>query len=134
MAKSTPKLQGDLETDAMKEVWQRGRATVHEVRDAFKKRRKKYAYTTILNTLRNLERKGLLRHEKDGLSYVYIPVVDRMTVSHSSAVELVNRLFEGSLAHLLNALFKDETPTKKQFEALRQEIQDLRAGKTKSDG
>ena len=125
-------LQGDLETMVMKEVWRRGRATVHEVRDSLSSHRKP-AYTTILTTLRNLERKGFLDHELEGRSHAYIPKVDQETVARSSVRELLDRLFEGSPAQLVNALFDEEGMSMEQFETLRREILDWRK-QEKKDG
>ncbi|HOE12811.1 MAG TPA: BlaI/MecI/CopY family transcriptional regulator [bacterium] len=125
-------LQGELETMVMKEVWRRGRATVHEVRDSLSSHRKP-AYTTILTTLRNLERKGFLDHELEGRSYVYIPKVDQETVARSLVRDLLNRLFEGSPARMVNALFEEEGMSMEQFETLRREILDWRK-QEKKDG
>ncbi len=126
MTECKPKpLSGDLETHIMKELWKRGRATVHDVRDALKSQRN-LAYTTVLTTLRNLERKGYLCHEEDGRSHVFMPIVDEDAAARSSARELLDRLFDGSPARFVNALIEDEQLTPQQFEELRQQILDLR--------
>ena len=120
-----PLLLADLETLIMKEVWKRGRATVHEVRDALHQQRK-LAYTTILTTMRNLERKGFLVHELEGRSYVYLPTVDQETVARSTVQDLLERLFDGSTAQFVNALFEEKQLSGEQFEKLRREILELR--------
>lgn len=120
-----PLLLADLETLIMKEVWKRGRATVHEVRDALHRQRK-LAYTTILTTMRNLERKGFLVHELEGRSYVYLPKVDQETVARSTVQDLLERLFDGSTAQFVNALFEEKQLSGEQFEKLRREILELR--------
>ncbi|MFH1738961.1 MAG: BlaI/MecI/CopY family transcriptional regulator [bacterium] len=125
MREKRRKLHGDLEILIMKEVWKQGRATVHDVRDALRNQRK-LAYTTVLTTMRNLEKKGFLVHETDGRSYVYLPLVDRETVARFTARDLLERFFDGSRAQFVNALFNDEQLSTEQFERLRREILDLR--------
>ncbi len=115
----------ELETLVMKEVWKRSRATVHDVRDALKDRRK-LAYTTILTTMRNLEKKGFLDHEMDGRSHVYIPKVDEKTVERSTVRLMLDGLFDGSKVRLVNALFEDESLSETEFEKLRKKILELR--------
>ncbi|MEW6233746.1 MAG: BlaI/MecI/CopY family transcriptional regulator [Candidatus Omnitrophota bacterium] len=112
-----------LETLVMKEVWKRGRATVHEVRDALDEKRN-LAYTTILTTLRNLEKKGFLEHELEGRSHVYTPKIDEKTVEASSISNLLYSLFDGSKVKLVQALFEAEPLTKEEYEDLKQAILD----------
>ncbi len=127
-----PRLLGGLETRIMKHVWSTGRATVHDVRRAITGKRK-LAYTTVLTTLQNLEKKGFLTHETKGRSYVYVPLVDEGSVARRTVLELLDRLFDGSRARLVNALFDDEHLTEEQFERLRRKILELRS-KESGDG
>jgi len=62
---------GRLELQIMNVVWDRGKATVHDVKNALSRR--KPAYSTILTMMRKLEVKGYLEHEVDGRTYVYRP-------------------------------------------------------------
>ena len=116
---------GVLEMRVMKEVWRRGRSTVHQVRDSLPGRRCP-AYTTILTTLRNLERKGFLRHEVEGRSHVYIPTVDERDVERSNLRDMLDRLFDGSRVRLVHALFDREKLTRREFERLWRKVQALR--------
>lgn len=118
-------LTGELETVVMKEVWRRGRVTVREVYEALRLERA-LAYTTVMSTMQNLKKKGLLEHRTEGRSYVYSPRLDREAVERSSATELLNRLFEGSVERFANALFEDEDLSAESFEALRRRILDMR--------
>ena len=95
---------GELQLQVMDIVWQSGRATVAEVHQVLSQRRK-IAYTTVLTTMRALERRGMVRHDQVGKAYVYEPVVSREKYTDSSVGTLVNQLFEGRrealLCHLL---------------------------------
>lgn len=125
-------LSGDLETTIMGIVWLKKKATVHEVRNELKKSRK-IAYTTVLTTMRNLEKKGYLVHEMDGRTYVYSPVIEKKEAAKSGLQNLMDKLFDGSAAKLVSALFAEETISKSQFESLRKEILEIRK-KEKTDG
>jgi predicted transcriptional regulator len=52
-----------------------------------------------------LEEKGHLRHEQDGLRYVYLPVVAAETASRSAMAHVVRTFFGGSPAEAASALF-----------------------------
>ena len=65
-----PRSQGltDAELRVMNVLWERGRASVGEVVDGIAAPAKP-AYNTVLTTLRILERKGYVTHEKDGRAF-----------------------------------------------------------------
>ena len=97
---------GQLQLQVMEEVWRLGRATVAQVHEVLAGSRK-IAYTTVLTTMRALERRGVVRHEQVGKAYVYEPLVSRENYAASSVHRLVDDLFDGSreklLCHLLGA-------------------------------
>ena len=97
---------GQLQLQVMEIVWRLGRATVAEVHEVLAGSRK-LAYTTVLTTMRALERRGVVRHEQVGKAYVYEPLVSRENYAASSVHRLVDDLFDGSreklLCHLLGA-------------------------------
>ncbi len=62
------------------------------------------SYSTIRTQLRVLEEKGHLRHEEEGLRYVYSPTVPRHAARRSALKHLVDTFFEGSNAKLVAAL------------------------------
>jgi BlaI family transcriptional regulator, penicillinase repressor len=123
---------GRLETDVMKAVWRLGRATVRQVRDALSGERN-FAYTTILTTLRNLERKRYVRHDAEGRTHVFVPVVEERTVARSALEGVLVTLFDGSKARLVDALFEETDLTEDEMRDLRRKILDLR-GEEESDG
>lgn len=112
---------GALESRVMKAVWSLRRATVREVLVALEGRRK-LAYTTVLTTLRNLERKGFLRRELLGRSHVYLPAVEQEAVARGALDDLVDRLFDGSRARLVDALIDEERLSDEELADLRRQI------------
>ena len=97
---------GDLQLQVMEVVWRLGQATVAEAHQAIAAERK-IAYTTVLTTMRALERRGMLSHETVGKAYRYAPVVSREEYTSTRVDKLVGDLFEGRqeklLCHLLGA-------------------------------
>src|SRR5687767_1493192 len=61
-------------------------------------------YSTVRTQLRVLEEKGHVRHESDGLRYVYIPTLARHTARKAALRHLVDTFFDGSAAGAVTAL------------------------------
>ena len=61
-------------------------------------------YSTVRTQLRVLEQKGHVRHEEEGLRYVYLPAVPRHTARRSALRHLMNTFFDGSAEKVVAAL------------------------------
>ena len=61
-------------------------------------------YSTVRTQLRVLEQKGHVRHERDGVRFVYMPVVTRQTARKSALRHMVDTFFEGSTEQVVEAL------------------------------
>jgi predicted transcriptional regulator len=105
---------GRLELQIMNVVWKKGKATVHDVKEALGKGRKP-AYSTILTMMRKIEAKGYLEHDVDNRTYVYRPSISQKAVRHSILSDILNRLFEGSPSLLLNSLVEQGHISEKEF-------------------
>jgi predicted transcriptional regulator len=81
------------------------RATVGQV---LAKLADKPSYSTVRAQLRVLEEKGHVRHEEQGLRYVYIPAVSRDVARRSALRHLVETFFEGSTESAVAALLGGE--------------------------
>jgi len=77
----------------MQVLWARKRATVGDV-VAELAGTHRLAYNTVLTTLGILERKGYVRHEKDGRAFAYLPVVDQSAARQSALSQVLNRFFD----------------------------------------
>lgn len=85
----------EAELRLMDVLWQKGPLTVQHVLEALPKR-PALAYNSILTTIRVLEKKGYLKHVKDGRAHVYMALVKREEASRSEIRHLVNRFFKDS--------------------------------------
>ena len=61
-------------------------------------------YSTVRTQLRVLEEKGHVRHESDGLRYVYVPTLARHTARKAALRHVVDTFFDGSAAGAVTAL------------------------------
>lgn len=115
---------GNLQLEIMKVLWDRHKATVSEVHASLENGGE-LAYTTVATMLRKMELKGLVAHENLGRTFVYSPAVDESEVTRGMAGDLLDRVFDGSLAdmvsHLLNSreISRDELVRMEQLIAQR---------------
>lgn len=89
------------------------------------------SYSTVRTQLRVLEQKGHVRHEEDGLRFVYTPVVARHAARKSALRHVIETFFDGSPEKAVAALLGGEA-TKLSDEQL-DRITDLLA-KARKDG
>lgn len=61
-------------------------------------------YSTVRTQLRVLEEKGHVRHQSDGLRYVYVPTLGRNAARRAALRHLVDTFFDGSAASAVTAL------------------------------
>ena len=94
---------GDLQLQILKVLWQHREATVAEVHEQLPCGAD-LAYTTIATMLRKMETRGLVRHRPDGRTFVYRAAVPEEQVGRGMAVHVLDRLFEGRLADMVNHL------------------------------
>lgn len=120
-----PRKQSPTLTDAelllMQVLWKRGPSTVQDVVEALPDDESR-AYSTVLTTLRILERKGYLRHEQEGRAYVYHPVVDRQEARQGALQYILDRFFNNSPDLLMLNLFKSEQMTADDLKRLKKMI------------
>ncbi|HXM45051.1 MAG TPA: BlaI/MecI/CopY family transcriptional regulator [Bryobacteraceae bacterium] len=103
--KQSPTLT-DAELPIMDILWQKGSGVVTDVVAALSN--SAVAYNTVLTTLRILERKGYVRHTKEGRAFVYHPVVERGEASRKAVRNLVKRFFQDSPELLILNVLEDE--------------------------
>ena len=100
-----PALPPDLgrrERQILEAVYRLGRATVTDVRAELPD---PPSYSAVRGMLNLLKDKGHLRHEVDGLRYVYLPVVAAADARRTALAHVVRTFFAGSPADAASALF-----------------------------
>ncbi|HZM50681.1 MAG TPA: BlaI/MecI/CopY family transcriptional regulator [Vicinamibacteria bacterium] len=111
------------ELDIMKLVWDRKEATVRDVYEALRARRR-IAYTSVLTMMNVLERKGHLKKRAEGRSFVYQAARPRGQVLRAMVREFVERVFGGATEPLLVHLLEDRKLTRRDLEALTRRIRE----------
>jgi predicted transcriptional regulator len=89
------------ERQIMDILYRLGRATANEV--IAELHDDKHS-STVRTQLRVLEGKGHVRHEEEGLRYVYVPVTPRHAVRQSALLHTIETFFEGSAEKMLATL------------------------------
>jgi predicted transcriptional regulator len=86
-------------------LFRRGRATAADVMEDLPG---SPSYSTVRTQLRVLEEKGHVRHEEEGVRYVYMPAVRRHAARKSALKHLVETFFDGSAEKAVAALLGGE--------------------------
>ena len=89
------------ERQIMDILYQRGKASASEVREAMEAAP---GYSAVRAMLRVLEEKGHVRHQAEGLKYVYVPVVARDKAKRSAVKHVMETFFNGSAEQIVAAL------------------------------
>jgi predicted transcriptional regulator len=89
----------------MDALYRLGRGTAAEVMEQLEGAP---GYSTVRTQLRVLERKGHVRHEEEGLRYIYMPTVPRHSARRSALKHLVDTFFDGSTSKAVAALLGGE--------------------------
>lgn len=89
------------ERQIMDILYQRGRASASEVRQALPDAP---SYSAVRAMLRVLEEKGHVKHQVEGLKYVYLPVVNRDKAKRSAVKHLLDTFFSDSPEQVVAAL------------------------------
>jgi len=105
MARSLHAVLSRRERQIMDILYRRGRATAAEVMEDLPGNP---TYSTVRTQLRVLETKGHVRHEEEGLRYIYLPAVPRRAARRSAVRHLVATFFDGSAEKAVAALLGGE--------------------------
>ena len=122
--KKSPTLT-EAELRLMEVLWQDGPSTVHQVLEALPDRFP-LAYNSVLTTIRILEQKGYVKHEKDGRAHVYAPLVGKQEATRFEIKNLVGRFFKDSHELLVLNLLEDKSINAEELKRLSQLLQERR--------
>jgi BlaI family transcriptional regulator, penicillinase repressor len=95
----------EAELRIMDVLWRKGSGTVQQVLDWLPS---PLAYNSVLTTIRILEKKGHVKHAKDGRAHIYEPVIGREEATRSEIRHLVSRFFRNSHEALVLNILQDE--------------------------
>ena len=99
------------------------RASVEEIRQRLSD---PPSYSAARAMMVKLERKGIVRHQEEGLRYVYAPTTSRGVSQRKALRQMVRVFFGGSPGETATALLKQERWTNEELDALQGEIERVR--------
>jgi BlaI family transcriptional regulator, penicillinase repressor len=108
----------EAELRLMEVLWQKGLATVQQVLEGLSEETP-LAYNSVLTTIRILEKKGYVKHAKEGRAHVYTPLVERKDATRSEIRRLVSRFFGNSHESLVLNILEDQGMDAAELKRLR---------------
>src|SRR3990167_4045221 len=121
MAKADSSPLTDAQREIMEVVWERGEATVTEVRDALAQQRE-LARNTVQTMIVRLEEKGWLKHREQGRTFVYSAKRPRPAPLGAKVTQMIDRLFAGSPEEMVTALIEYRGLTSGEADRIRKMI------------
>ena len=94
---------GRRERQIVEILYRLGKASVAEVRASLPD---PPTYSAVRGMLALLEEKGHVKHRRDGMRYLYAPVIAPVKARHSALKHLVSTFFEGSTVAAAAALLE----------------------------
>ena len=113
----------EAELRLMDVLWMKGPATVQQVLESLPKKQP-LAYNSVLTTIRVLEKKGYVKHVKDGRAHIYMPLVGQREATRFEVRHLVNRFFQNSHELLVLNILQDQSIEAEELARLRQMLEE----------
>jgi len=111
----------EAELRLMKLLWARGESAVGDLVAAIAES-EALAYTSVLTTIRILERKGYVRHRQEGRAFIYWPCVEEHEAGKSEIRHMMQRFFGNSRERLLLSLLGDDEIDAEELRRLKEMI------------
>jgi predicted transcriptional regulator len=124
VAPSVPQAS-DAELDVLKVLWAHGPATVREVEARLGRRRRRWAYNTVLTLLSRLRDKGYAASDKGGTAHVFRATVSREQLLRNGLSDLADRICDGTASPLVHALVDGGNLSANDIAILRKRLDEL---------
>jgi len=113
-----------LELQIMEVLWRIAAGTVQEVQAAIPG--DPLAYTTVQTMLNILHRKGRVKRKLVGKAYTYSPILSRERAVKEALIDMVDRMFGGSVEALVMNLLKTKQLAPKKLRELKEVVRKRR--------
>ena len=84
------------------------------------------SYSSVRVMLTRLEKKGYVKHQQDGLRYIYSATTPPAVAKRNALQQYVQTFFGGSLRHMMTALLKEGSWSEDDLNELKSEIERVR--------
>jgi predicted transcriptional regulator len=126
LARSKSVTLTEAELRIMNVLWEKGSATVHDVLNGLPPK-PTLAYNSVLTIIRILEKKGYVKHAKDGRSHIYTPQVDKTNATRFEVRHLLSRFFGNSHELLVLNILEEKGIDEEELQRLRQLLEGSKA-------
>ena len=123
MARPKSEQPTPAELEILKILWDRGPATVREVRQVLLEERRSRAYTSVMSLLNVMADKGLLDREPEGRAFRYSPRIAREHTLGRLVGDLWSRAFSESASTLVSHLLDEANPSPAELDEIRSLIE-----------
>lgn len=125
----------DAELEVLACLWQKGRATARELREAMMSYRP-MSHGSMVTLLKRLERKGLVSKEKGpvGKAFVYEATRRPEPTYRRIMRDLRERIFGGSGVAMMMSLFETRAPTPEELDELQKLLDGVRKKSPRKEG
>ncbi len=114
----SPLQLGELQLAVLQELIARGEASASDLHAALQPTLG-LARTTIATVLTKLEGKGVVEHRRDGRQFIYRPTLAESELRQNLVGDLVERVFRGDTAELVNHLLSGRELEDNELERLK---------------
>jgi predicted transcriptional regulator len=114
----------------LKVLWDQGSSSVRAVHRQLTQSEPDLAYNTVQTMLRIMEKKGLVRHDLDGRSFIYTACFSR----DESTASFLERVFDGAVSQLVQSLLRSERISPAELERMHALIAEARRRSGEPDG
>ena len=111
------------ELEILQVLWERGPSTVREVHEALGNKRP-IGYTSVLKLMQIMTAKGTLRRNEQQRAHVYEAVQPAEKTKRQLALDVLQRVFDGSASQLMLHALADRKASKEEVDELRRLLND----------
>lgn len=111
------------ELEILQVLWERGPSTVREVHQALNDKRP-IGYTSVLKLMQIMTAKGSLQRNEQQRAHVYEAVQPAEKTKRQLALDVLQRVFDGSASQLMMHALADRKASKEEVDELRRLLND----------
>jgi predicted transcriptional regulator len=119
----------NAELEVLKVLWEHGEGTVREINALLGRKKRRWAYTTVLTLLSRLRQKGYVTSQEQGVAHVFRSAVSRHKLLRQHLAELADQICDGTASPLVHALTDGQRFTGEEIEQFRRLLDELESEK-----
>jgi predicted transcriptional regulator len=123
MATHLPQKPTASELEILQVLWEHGPSTVREVHEQLNEKRS-MGYTSVLKLMQIMTAKGAVRRNEEQRAHVYEAVEPAEKTKQRFALDVLQRVFDGSASELMLHALAGHKATREEMEELRRLLRD----------